>query len=160
MYQHRKCFVKDNTLLCSSISMCCGGVFICVKNYIDCREYGLMRILRWQRWKLKAGTQNLHEKQQRFTELQTRTCDLQKDWQPELALKETLQSVASLGGLKLTIRRLQWKERNSGTNKQFGMGKRLQSGNRRPNPRGCFVGRFSGPTRKFSHIQPYSTGDH
>ena len=30
--------MKDNTLLCNSISMCCGGVFICVKNYIDCRE--------------------------------------------------------------------------------------------------------------------------
>jgi hypothetical protein len=40
------------------------------------------------------------------------------------------------------------------------MGKRLQSGNRQPNPRGCITGCLSGPTRKFSNIYQYSTGNH
>ena len=54
----------------------CGGVFICVKNYIDCRELWTDEVFEMIAVEVKGRTQNLRGK---FTEFQTRTCELRKD---------------------------------------------------------------------------------
>ena len=75
-----------------------GGVFICVKNYIDCRELWADQDFEMIAIEVKGRDPKFTWEIQVSTEPQTMTCELWKCWQTELVTQEILQSVASLGG--------------------------------------------------------------